>query len=115
MQKDYCNLYFLDSFSSKVKKKEYFNFSAYRKVCREAIRKQGKELIKEITFIDHHTCHAYYAAKAADIKKPKFAVLTLDSEGDGYNQTLWINHSNKLTKIYHQFIKNIFLKNEFNK
>ena len=75
---------------SKVKKKEYFNFSAYRKVCREAIRKQGKELIKEITFIDHHTCHAFYAACAPRIRENKVGILTIDSEGDGLNQTFWM-------------------------
>ena len=44
---------------SKVKKKEYFNFSCYeKKYAERSYQKQGKELIKEIA-IDHHTCHAF--------------------------------------------------------
>mgnify|MGYP001231743683 CR=1 FL=1 len=84
-----------------IKSKDYFdNYIIFRDLQKSFLIKQSKNVIKKISFIDHHTCHAYYAAKAADIKKPKFAVLTLDSEGDGYNQTLWINQNNKLTKIY---------------
>ena len=51
--------------------------------------------------MDHHTCHAYYAAFAPNIKEKKSGILTIDSEGDGLNQTFWIfdKSKNKLIKI----------------
>ena len=54
------------------------------------LEKQAEGLIKEISFIDHHTCHAHYSAFAPNIKENKSAIITLDSEGDGINQTFWI-------------------------
>ena len=65
------------------------------------MRKQSGNLIKKISFLDHHTCHAHYAAYAPNIKEKKVAVVTLDSEGDGLNQTFWIfdRNKNKLKKI----------------
>ena len=45
--------------------------------------------------------YAHYAAYAPNIKEKKVAVVTLDSEGDGLNQTFWIfdRNKNKLKKI----------------
>jgi len=80
---------------SKIKKKNYFNFSLTRKFYINFINKQSKGLIKSISHIDHHTCHAYYAAYAPEINETKSAILTIDSEGDGLNQTLWIFDKNK--------------------
>ena len=80
---------------SKIKKKNYFNFSLTRKFYINFINKQSEGLIKSISHIDHHTCHAYYAAYAPDINETKCAILTIDSEGDGLNQTLWIFDKNK--------------------
>ena len=80
---------------SKIKKKNYFNFSLTRKFYINFINKQSEGLIKSISHIDHHTCHAYYAAYAPDINETKSAILTIDSEGDGLNQTLWIFDKNK--------------------
>ena len=73
-----------------IKKKDYFNFSKYRKIYYEFVKKQGQGLIKKISFIDHHSCHAFYAAYAPKIKENKIGIVTIDSEGDGQNQTFWI-------------------------
>jgi carbamoyltransferase len=43
----------------------------------------------KVQFIDHHTCHAYYAFHGSKRKSEECAVITLDSDGDGYNQTVW--------------------------
>jgi carbamoyltransferase len=43
----------------------------------------------QIKFIDHHSCHAYYAYFASKRKDDNCAVITLDSDGDGLNQTVW--------------------------
>ena len=75
---------------NRFKKKDYFkNYEIFRNEQKKFLIKQSNGLIKKISFIDHHTCHAYYAAYAPNIKKEekKIGILTLDSEGDGLNQT----------------------------
>ncbi len=87
---------------SKIKEKDYFsNCSIFRNLQKSFLEKQAKGLINEISFIDHHTCHAHYSAFAPNIKENKSAIITLDSEGDGINQTFWIfdKKKNSLEKI----------------
>ena len=98
-KKKYIDLYLR---FSNVKKKNYFNnFKLLRTLQINLLKKQSKGLIHKITFIDHHTCHAYYATYAPKIKENKAAILTIDSEGDGLNQTFWIydKKKNNLKKI----------------
>ena len=67
-----------------IKKKDYFkNHYKFRILQSNFLKKQSRGLINKISFIDHHTCHAHYAAYAPKIKENKVAVLTIDSEGDG--------------------------------
>lgn len=42
-----------------------------------------------VEFIDHHTCHAYYAYHGGKRKSDNCVVITIDSVGDGCNQTVW--------------------------
>ena len=75
----------------KILPKDYFgNYIIFRKLQSDYLKTQSRGIIKKISFIDHHTCHANYAAYAPDIKENKSAILTIDSEGDGSNQTFWI-------------------------
>ena len=69
----------------------------------EYLKKQAGSLINKITILDHHTCHAYYALYGLPFdKKKKIAVITMDSWGDGANQSLWIKNKNhELKKIYY--------------
>ncbi len=86
---------------NKIKSKDYFNnYSIFRDLQKSYLIKQSKNSIKKISFIDHHTCHAFYAAKASNINKSRYAILTIDSEGDGFNQSLWIYQNKELKKIY---------------
>ena len=80
---------------NKINRKDYFNFEFNRKIYLDYFKKQSGNSVKKINFIDHHTCHAYYAAYAPNIKEKKSAILTIDSEGDGLNQTLWIFNKSK--------------------
>ena len=83
-----------------VKEKDLLNnFQLFRDLQIKLLKKQSKGIIKKITFLDHHMCHAYYAAYSPKIDSKKFAVLTLDSEGDTINQTLWIYKNKQLKKI----------------
>ena len=45
--------------------------------------------IENIQFLDHHTCHAYYAYYGSPFRGEECIVLTLDGWGDGRNQTVW--------------------------
>jgi carbamoyltransferase len=63
-------------------------------ILRNYLYSQSKGLINEIIFLDHHTCHAYYAYYSPKIKNKKCAVITLDSLGDGLNQTVWVPNKN---------------------
>ena len=87
---------------NKINKRDYFNnYKIFRDLQESFLRKQAGNIIQNISFLDHHACHAHYAAYAPNIKEKKAAVITLDSEGDGLNQTFWIfdRSKNKLIKI----------------
>lgn len=43
----------------------------------------------KIEFLDHHTCHAYYAYFGSPFRDKDAVILTLDGWGDGRNQTVW--------------------------
>ena len=83
----------------KVKEKNYFNYKFFRKILKSFLKKQSKNLIKKIVFLDHHSCHAYYSFYSSEIQKEKSCILTIDSEGDGCNQTVWTNKKSKLVNL----------------
>lgn len=84
---------------SKIDKKNHNNSKLFREIQKQYLLKQSKGMIQRVEFIDHHTCHAYYATYSPKIKESKLAVVTLDSEGDEYNQTLWIYDKNNKVKL----------------
>lgn len=88
----------------------YLNFSRYstkdinKNINHDVmkyLKKQTKDLVDKIEVIDHHTCHAYYAFYASKIndQKKKHAIITLDSWGDGRNQTVFIKDTNNQLKL----------------
>lgn len=84
----------------KIKKKDYFeNYKASRVLQEKFLVKQSNNLIKEIKFLDHHTCHAYYSYYSAAKQNLKSCVVVLDSEGDGLNQSIWITENNRLVNV----------------
>ena len=54
---------------------------------------------ENVVFVDHHTCHAYYGFYGNKRKNDNCAVITLDSDGDGFNQTVWHFNRGKINKI----------------
>lgn len=74
---------------NEVKEKDFKNHTLARKIFKNYVIKQSKGSIHNLEFIDHHTCHAFYAAYAPKIKEKNSAIVTIDSEGDGINQTFW--------------------------
>ena len=50
----------------------------------------------KIEFIDHHTCHAYYAYYSSDLKGKDCLISTIDGGGDGYKQSTWTVKNHKL-------------------
>ena len=73
----------------------------FKNIIENYLSNQSKGLINKIVFLDHHSCHAYYAYFSPRKKSKKCAVITLDSDGDGCNQTVWIPNKNntKLIKV----------------
>lgn len=62
----------------------------YQKISKEKLKNIFKEKIKKIIFLDHHTCHAYYGKFSIDNKEKNYAVVVIDSIGDGINQSIWL-------------------------
>ena len=54
---------------------------------------------EKIEFIDHHTCHAYYAYFGSPFRGEDCISLTLDGDGDGRNQTVWKVSDDKFTLL----------------
>jgi carbamoyltransferase len=62
---------------------------AFRELQKSFAAEQCGVSKDDVDFIDHHTCHAYYAYHGGKRKSNECAVITLDSDGDGFNQTVW--------------------------
>ncbi len=91
---------------SLYKEKDFFNYQKFNNHQKEYISKQTGVEKDIIEFIDHHTCHAHYAYFAYLSEFKKRAVLTLDSEGDYLNQTVWITKNDK--KVLHKIASSKF-------
>ena len=83
----------------KIKKKDYFNVKLSRKILETQLKKQAKQKVKKIIFLDHHTCHAYYSYFSSKIRKDKSCIVSIDAFGDEANQTVWIVDKNKLSLV----------------
>lgn len=53
----------------------------------------------KVEFVDHHTCHAYYAYFGSPFRGQDCIALTLDGDGDGRNQTVWKVSDDKFTPL----------------
>jgi carbamoyltransferase len=62
---------------------------SFRELQKSFAAEQCGVHLDNVQFVDHHTCHAYYAYHGSVRKSDECAVITLDSDGDGYNQTVW--------------------------
>ena len=71
----------------------------FRQIQRTYAAEQCSIEPKNVEFIDHHTCHAYYGFFASQRKNDNCAVITLDSDGDGCNQTIWHFNNGIINKI----------------
>lgn len=71
----------------------------FRKIQQEYAAKQCGVALDKVEFIDHHTCHAYYAYHGSKRKSDNLAIITLDSDGDGMNQTVWHFNKGEIKKI----------------
>ncbi len=69
-----------------------------KNIFKKKLINQRKVKIKKIVFLDHHFCHANYAYHSINFEHSKLAVLTIDSWGDYYNQTLWFPDKNKILR-----------------
>lgn len=79
------------------KEKDFGNYKKFNQHQLDYIVKQTGVNRDSIEFIDHHTCHAHYAYFAYIEGFKKCAVLTLDSQGDYLNQTVWVTKDDDKT------------------
>jgi carbamoyltransferase len=70
-----------------------------RRLVIERLWKHFKIPEAKITFVNHHTCHAYAAYYGLSDKKENAAVLTLDGEGDNAASTVNVVKSGNMKKI----------------
>ena len=87
------NLYF--DFKKYRNKNNWHNIELFKKDQIDFIHSQTKIDKDKIFFVNHHTCHAYYAYFASINKFTECAVLTIDSNGDYLNQTVWTAKKSK--------------------
>ena len=59
------------------------------------IKQTGLEKNK-IEFLDHHTCHAFYAYYSSDLFGKDCLISTIDGGGDGFQQTTWSVKNKKI-------------------
>ena len=83
----------------RVDKKNYFNPKFFRNMLKQELIKQSKKKINKIVFLDHHTCHAYYSYYSAKSRLNNSCVVSVDSYGDGANQTIWMTKKKKLVLV----------------
>ena len=95
---DLVDYKFLKIDKNYFKKIKYFE-KEYTKAQKDTLFKHTKIPKEKIVFIDHHTCHAYYAYFGSPFRNKKTNVVTLDSMGDGRNMTIWTADKNKLKII----------------
>ncbi len=71
----------------------------FRELLKEYVSKQCSIALDKVDFLDHHTCHAYYAFFGSDKNDKACNVITIDSFGDGLNQTLWYFGRDRVEKL----------------
>lgn len=108
----YKNWIFKNKKFKAINKNFNYNFITSQLITndKKRIMKYKEEIIKHIkekinirnstiSFFDHHTCHAYYAYFASPLRNKKCAIVIIDSEGDGYNQTTWVAEKDKIKNL----------------
>lgn len=108
----YKNWIFKNKKFKAINKNFNYNFITSKLITndKKRIMKYKEEIIKHIrekinirnstiSFFDHHTCHAYYAYFASPLRNKKCAIVIIDSEGDGYNQTTWVAEKDKIKNL----------------
>lgn len=95
------DLYF--DFKKYRNKNNWYNIELFKKDQIDFIHSQTKIDKDKIFFVNHHTCHAYYAYFASINKFTECAVLTMDSYGDYLNQTVWTAKKDK--QVLHKIVE----------
>ncbi len=75
------------------------NTGKFRQVLTEFVCEQSGVGIENVVFLDHHTCHAFYAYFGSERKADNCIVITMDSIGDDLNLTVWNFSNGKAEKL----------------
>jgi carbamoyltransferase len=111
-KRDKQTIEYLKKFRNRYKNKvEYYNFNflnnktinkpelELKLLNKERLRVFSKQIRldkSKIIFLDHHTCHAYYAYFSSDLKGKDCLISTIDGGGDGFQQTTWTVKDQKI-------------------
>jgi carbamoyltransferase len=111
-KRDNKTIRYLKKFKNKYKNKiEYYNYSflndstinkpelELKLLNEERLKTFSKHIGIEknkIEFLDHHTCHAYYAYFSSDLFCKDCLISTIDGGGDGFQQTTWTVKNKKM-------------------
>ena len=71
----------------------------FRKETARRLAQHLGVLSDRVEFLDHHTCHAFYAYFGSPFRNDDCVAITLDSWGDGRNQTVWKFSGDQATLI----------------
>lgn len=107
---------FLDVFTEKIDLNQFPGKEKLLSIRQEKNQDKRHEMMSELrktflksqigieedknVFLNHHQCHAYYAAFAMKQKQDKILVFTMDGSGDGENATVSLLENGKLKKLY---------------
>ncbi len=81
--------------SKKMTYEEEINY--FSEIERKSVVSKHFSKLKNISFLDHHTCHAYYALYGGELSEKKFKdtlVVTADAYGDNKNWSVSIVNKN---------------------
>lgn len=93
------NYYDFSFLSDKVLGDNSLDKELFQKEQIDYLVKNYGVLREKVRFLDHHSCHAYYAYFASPFRGKKCAVLTLDGGGDGRKQSVWVAENDRLSLV----------------
>ena len=76
------------------------DFSKFREIRKNMVIKHLGVDDNKVSFVNHHTCHAYYAYYASPIREDNVLIVTVDGFGDVENATIFLSTKEGLIEKY---------------
>lgn len=82
-----------------VREDRLLDVELFREAQRSRVETHLGYPAERVQFLDHHTCHAYYAYFGSPFRRKDCLVVTLDGWGDGRNMAVWMARDDSLEMI----------------